>query len=56
MSPAMSGELTVRLSNACSYSQSTLPVEGSSAEMPSAWLSKIIAGLPLLGSNTQGVE
>src|SRR5947208_2976882 len=50
MSPAISGELTLRLSNACSYSQSTLPVSGATAEMPCDWLLKINAGAPPFGS------
>src|SRR5256885_788967 len=49
-SPAVNGELTQRLSNACAYSQRTLPPSGLSAYMPWPWLSKMRAGAPFLGS------
>src|SRR5437899_3290940 len=55
-SPAIIGELTQRLSKTRSYSQSTLPVSGSSAEIPCDWLLKIKARLPPFGSNKHGVE
>src|SRR5438045_1680473 len=56
ISPAITGELTLRLSKACSYSQRILPLSGSNAEMPCDWLLTTMARSPAFGSNTQGVE